>query len=48
MQDKWDKVFWLSGYYVSTIGNVTEDAVKKYIREQIKESRKEELRTNAL
>lgn len=25
-------------YYVSTIGNITEDAIKKYIREQAEES----------
>ena len=34
LQSKWDKAFWARGYYVSTIGNITEDAIKKYIREQ--------------
>ena len=29
-------------YYVGTIGNVTESAIKKYIEEQSDESRKEE------
>ena len=41
-QSKWNKAFWARGYYVSTIGNVTEDAIKKYIQEQSEESRKEE------
>lgn len=41
LQSKWDKAFWA---YVSTIGNITEDAIKKYIREQAEESRKEESR----
>ena len=34
--------------YVSTIGNITEDAIKKYIREQAEESRKEDSRSTAL
>ena len=34
--------FWARGYYVATVGNVTEDAIKKYIREQSEETRKEE------
>lgn len=41
-QSKWNKVFWARGYYVATVGNVTEDAIKKYIRKQSEESRKEE------
>lgn len=41
-QRKWNKAFWARGYYVATIGNVTEDAIKKYIREQSEELRKEE------
>ena len=40
LQSKWDKAFWARGYYVSTIGNITEDAIKKYIKEQAEESRK--------
>ena len=40
LQSKWDKSFWARGYYVSTIGNITEDAIKKYIQEQSEESRK--------
>ena len=41
-QSKWNKAFWARGYYVATVGNVTEDAIKKYIQEQSEESRKEE------
>ena len=33
-QSKWNKAFWARGYYVATVGNVTEDAIKKYIQEQ--------------
>lgn len=29
-------------YYVATIGNVTEEAIKKYITEQSEQSRKED------
>lgn len=42
LQSKWDKAFWARRYYVETIGNVTESAIKKYIEEQSDESRKEE------
>ena len=42
LQSKWDKAFWARGYYVETIGNGTEAAIKKYIEEQSDESRKEE------
>ena len=41
-QSKWNKAFWARGYYVATVGNVTEDAIKNYIREQSEESRKED------
>ena len=41
-QSKWDKAFWARGYYVATIGNVTESAIKKYIEEQSEESKKED------
>lgn len=27
----WSKAFWSRGYYVATVGNITEDAVKEYI-----------------
>jgi putative transposase len=39
-QNKWNKSFWARGYYVATIGNITEEAIKKYIREQSEESRR--------
>ena len=39
-RSKWDKGFWATGYYVSTIGNITETAIKKYIIEQSDEDRK--------
>ena len=32
LQSKWDKAFWARGYYVSTVGNITEDAIKKYTK----------------
>lgn len=41
LQSKGDKVLWTRGYDVSIVGNITEDAIKKYIRKQAKESRKE-------
>jgi len=48
LQSKWDKSFWAWGYYVSTIGNIAEDAIRKYIQEQSEESRKEENRSTSL
>ena len=45
LQSKWDKAFWARGYYVATIGNVTEEAIKKYIEEQSKESKEEDMRS---
>lgn len=41
-QNKWNKAFWARGYYVATVGNLTEEAIKKYIAEQSEESRKED------
>ena len=38
LQSKWDKAFWARGYYVKTIGNITDEAVQKYIKEQAEES----------
>ena len=48
LQSKWDKAFWARGYYVETIGNITDEAVQKYIKEQAEESRKEDLDGTAL
>ena len=42
LQSKWNKAFWARGYYVATIGNLTEEAIKKYIQEQTEESRRED------
>ena len=41
---KWSKSFWARGYYVSTVGNITEEAIKRYIQEQQEEAKKEEMR----
>lgn len=38
---RWTKSFWARGYYVATIGNITEETIKKYIQEQQEESKKE-------
>ena len=35
-------------YYVETIGNITDEAVQKYIKEQAEESRREDSRSTAL
>ena len=45
---KWDKAFGARGYYVGAIGNITDEAVQKYIKEQAEESRKEDSRSTAL
>ena len=42
LQSKWNRAFWARGYYVATIGNITEDAIKKYLQEQSEESRRED------
>jgi len=39
-RSKWDKGFWATGYYVTTVGNITEEAIKRYIHEQSEEDRK--------
>jgi putative transposase len=41
---KWSRSFWARGYYVSTVGDNTEEAIKGYIQEQQEEARKEETR----
>lgn len=46
LQSKWEKSFRARRYYVYTIGNITEDAIKKYIQEQSEESRKDENKGN--
>ncbi|WP_081667150.1 transposase [Paenibacillus pinihumi] len=32
---KGNKASWARGYYVFTVGNITADAIKKYIQEQL-------------
>jgi putative transposase len=44
LSTKWNKSFWARGYYVLTIGNLTEEAIKKYIKEQQEESKRQDLR----
>ena len=34
LRGKYDRHFWARGYYVETIGNVNEDAIRRYISEQ--------------
>ncbi len=36
------KLFGQGGYSVAAVGNVTEEAIKKYIQEQYEESKEEE------
>jgi len=40
---KWNRAFWARGYYVTTVGNITEEAIKRYIQEQQEESKKEKI-----
>lgn len=42
LQSKWSKAFWARGYDVATVGNITEEAIKRYIREQEEETKKNE------
>ena len=42
MGSKFNRHFWARGYYVATVGNVTEAAIKKYIAEQESEDREED------
>ncbi len=44
MTNKWNREFWARGYYVTTIGNINEDTIRKYITEQEDESKKEDTR----
>lgn len=44
MEVNGNRSFWARGYYVSTVGNITEEAIKRYIQEQQKEAKKEETR----
>jgi hypothetical protein len=40
MGSKFNRHFWARGYYIATVGNISEEAIKKYIAEQEMEDRK--------
>jgi putative transposase len=42
MGSKFNRHFWARGYYVATVGDITEEVVKQYIMEQQEEDRKED------
>ena len=44
MTNKWNREFWARGYYVTTIGNINEYTISKYITEQEDESKREDTR----
>jgi putative transposase len=44
MANKWNREFWARGYYVVTVGNITEEAIKRYIQEQQEDSKTEDTR----
>lgn len=39
LKKKWHNEFWATGYYVTTVGDITEEAVKKYIQNQEEEDK---------
>ncbi len=41
---KWSRTFWARGYYVTTVGNINEETIKRYIQEQKEEAKREETR----
>ena len=43
LQSKWDKSFWARGYYVSTIGNITEEAIKNIFKSSQKRQEKKKI-----
>jgi putative transposase len=42
---KWSRAFWVRGYYVATVGNITEVAIKRYLQEQQEEAKEEKNKT---
>lgn len=44
MTNKWNRELWARGYYVTTIGNMNEETVRKYIAEQEEEYEREDMR----
>jgi putative transposase len=45
MGSKWSREFWARGYYATTVGNISEEAIKEYITAQQEESMKEDRAT---
>ena len=43
-RNKWDRKFWATGYYVATVGDLSESAVKEYIKEQEEEDKQIDIR----
>lgn len=43
MQNKWDKAFWARGYYVETIGNITDEAVQRSTLENRQRNREKKI-----
>lgn len=41
-RSRYHKSFWARGYYVATVGTITEEVVRKYILEQSEEEKKSE------
>ena len=39
-QSKWDKAFRARGYYMETVGNITDEAVQNYIKKQARNREK--------
>ncbi len=39
LKKKWHNEFWVTGYFVTTVGEITEEVAKKYIQEQEEEDR---------
>ena len=42
LQSKWDKAFWARGYYVETIGNITDEAVQEIYKRASRRLKKED------
>ena len=46
MGNKWDRSFWARGYYVVTVGNLTEENIKEYNHKQAEASKREAEKVN--
>jgi putative transposase len=42
MGSKFNRHFWARGYYVASIGNINEETIKNYIKEQQEKDRQED------